>query len=157
MEPFSSLKTAHTSYKVLEGHRSISSTFQFQSPVQAHPKGLTGLQRWRTSLNSLKETNVRKILMTPKLIYVHQSEEYEDDDLQNIFLLLSVLKSSSVAGEHLLPGWTCCIFRDGLLPVSAGQTGSQSPCVLSVTENHLAVLLRDQHHWMFALSLEFCL
>lgn len=36
---------------------------------------------------------------------------------QNICLLLSVLKSSSVAGEHLLPAWTCCIFRDGLLPV----------------------------------------
>lgn len=94
-------------------------------------------------------------LWTPTSISDPPSKEIKDDQTQEKFFQPSILQfgesvwtgasvfrseqtgalpyESSFAGEHLLPGWTCCIFRDGLLPTWAGTSGPWSSFGLSVT------------------------
>lgn len=94
-------------------------------------------------------------LWTPTSISDSPSKEIKDDQTQEKFFQPSILQfgesvwtgasvfrseqtgalpyESSFAGEHLLPGWTCCIFRDGLLPTWAGTSGPWSSFGLSVT------------------------
>lgn len=95
------------------------------------------------------------VLMTPTPISDPPSKEIKDDQTQEKFFQPSILQfgesvwtgasvfrseqtgalpyESSFAGEHLLPGWTCCIFRHGLLPTWAGTSGPWSSFGLSVT------------------------
>lgn len=103
-----------------------------------------------------QQTQESMFLWTPTPISDPPSKEIKDDQTQEKFFQPSILQfgecvnwslslpfwadrsvalwvKSSFAGEHLLPGWTCCIFRDGLLPTWAGTSGPWSSFGLSVT------------------------